>query len=153
MSCHGYEGVMQVLCTPFQVKCYRIFHSYSLLFWLCKSSLVTDNDGSIFCFFIFSFFLVWIRRVIWLWFLGRRAGTESWTGVKFLSAGKITFVLVMWFLKSLLCVFFSLEEWWSPAQWMTVTSYMKKSQNWKGFVAPIPPSRCWLSGIWPGHRI
>jgi len=22
MSCHGYEGVMSVLCTPLQVKCY-----------------------------------------------------------------------------------------------------------------------------------
>jgi len=25
MSCHGYEGVMIDLCTPLQVKCYRIF--------------------------------------------------------------------------------------------------------------------------------
>jgi len=25
MSCHGYEGVMPVLCTPLQVKCYRLF--------------------------------------------------------------------------------------------------------------------------------
>jgi len=24
MSFHGYEGVMSVLCTPLQVKCYRI---------------------------------------------------------------------------------------------------------------------------------
>jgi len=23
MSCHGYEGVMSVLCTPLQVKCYQ----------------------------------------------------------------------------------------------------------------------------------
>jgi len=22
MSCHGYEGVMSVLCTPLQVKCF-----------------------------------------------------------------------------------------------------------------------------------
>jgi len=25
MSCHGYEGVMPVLCTPLQVKCYQHF--------------------------------------------------------------------------------------------------------------------------------
>jgi len=25
MSCHGYEGVMSVSCTPLQVKCYQIF--------------------------------------------------------------------------------------------------------------------------------
>jgi len=25
MSYHGYEGVMSVLCTPLQVKCYRCF--------------------------------------------------------------------------------------------------------------------------------
>jgi len=24
MSCHGYEGIMSVLCTPLQVKCYHI---------------------------------------------------------------------------------------------------------------------------------
>jgi len=24
MSCHGYEGVMSVLCTPLQVKCYPV---------------------------------------------------------------------------------------------------------------------------------
>jgi len=24
MSCHDYEGVMSVLCTPLQVKCYHI---------------------------------------------------------------------------------------------------------------------------------
>jgi len=23
MPCHGYEGVMSVLCTPLQVKCYQ----------------------------------------------------------------------------------------------------------------------------------
>jgi len=23
MSCHDYEGVMSVLCTPLQVKCFR----------------------------------------------------------------------------------------------------------------------------------
>jgi len=27
MSCHGYEGVMSVLWTPLQVKCYREFKS------------------------------------------------------------------------------------------------------------------------------
>jgi len=25
MSCYGYEGVMSVLCTPLQVKCYLFF--------------------------------------------------------------------------------------------------------------------------------
>jgi len=25
MSCHGYEGVMPVSCTPLQVKCYQVF--------------------------------------------------------------------------------------------------------------------------------
>jgi len=25
MSCHDYEGVMLVLCTPLQVKCYLLF--------------------------------------------------------------------------------------------------------------------------------
>jgi len=29
MSCDDYEGVMLVLCTPLQVKCYQKF------FWIC----------------------------------------------------------------------------------------------------------------------
>jgi len=27
MSCHDYEGVMPVLCTPLQVKCYPELHN------------------------------------------------------------------------------------------------------------------------------
>jgi len=26
MSCYGYEGVMTVLCTPLQVKCYQYIY-------------------------------------------------------------------------------------------------------------------------------
>jgi len=29
-SCHGYEGIMSVLCTPLQVKCYQTFVSHSI---------------------------------------------------------------------------------------------------------------------------
>jgi len=36
MSCHGYEGVMSVLCTSLQVKCYR-FVFMSFQFCLCGS--------------------------------------------------------------------------------------------------------------------
>jgi len=28
MSCHDYEGLMSVLCTPLQVKCLRFFTKY-----------------------------------------------------------------------------------------------------------------------------
>jgi len=28
MSCHDYEGVMLVLCTPLQVKCFQIISEY-----------------------------------------------------------------------------------------------------------------------------
>jgi len=31
MSCHGYEGVMSVLCTPLQVKCYPQYVRTDLL--------------------------------------------------------------------------------------------------------------------------
>jgi len=35
MSCHGYEGVMSVLCTPLQVKCYLLmFKIFNFLFFL-----------------------------------------------------------------------------------------------------------------------
>jgi len=42
MSCHDYEGVMLVLCTPLQVKCYRLRLGVSQLcsiqFSLCFNS-------------------------------------------------------------------------------------------------------------------
>jgi len=36
MSCHGYEGVMSVLCTPLQVKCYHIRNNFFLDYLLIK---------------------------------------------------------------------------------------------------------------------
>jgi len=34
MSCHGYECVMSVLCTPLQVKCYRVILLYLSLSYI-----------------------------------------------------------------------------------------------------------------------
>jgi len=35
--CHGYEGLMPVLCTPLQVKCYRIiFRAAAIRVSYCK---------------------------------------------------------------------------------------------------------------------
>jgi len=31
VSCHDYEGIMSVLCTPLQVKCYRFFFIFDIL--------------------------------------------------------------------------------------------------------------------------
>jgi len=40
MSCHDYEGVMSVLCTPLQVKCYQKI--YTMEVNGTRNCLVTD---------------------------------------------------------------------------------------------------------------
>jgi len=39
MSCHGYEGVMSVLCTPLQVKCFVYVMLYILISYLLNVSV------------------------------------------------------------------------------------------------------------------
>jgi len=49
-SCHGYEGVMSVLCTPLQVNCYHISlqssheDSCSLSIWTGHLLFQTNDD-------------------------------------------------------------------------------------------------------------
>jgi len=42
MSCHNYEGVISVLCTPLQVKCYQYFSG--LQPWLNEVYTTLDSD-------------------------------------------------------------------------------------------------------------
>jgi len=50
MSFHGYEGVMSVLCTPLQVKCYQTNHIYlykptlTNLYSACLESVIFYSD-------------------------------------------------------------------------------------------------------------
>jgi len=51
--CHGYEGVMPVLCTPLQVKCYQLCLYRSLFYLLIyvltalKTSLKTTETATL----------------------------------------------------------------------------------------------------------
>ncbi len=42
VSCHDYEGVMSVLCTPRQVKCYRYMISVTRLCYVTSVSKYFD---------------------------------------------------------------------------------------------------------------